>query len=33
LHNPVGMSLEIPSCGLDRIKLQDSSAALLQMMS
>ena len=33
LHNPVGMSLEIPFCGRDRIKLRDSSAALLQMMS
>jgi len=33
LHNPVGMSLGIPSYGCDRIKLQDSSAALLQMMS
>ena len=33
LHNPVEMSLEIPSYGHDRIKLQDSSAALPQMMS
>ena len=33
LHNPVGMSLEIPSCEHDRTGLQDSSAALLQMMS
>jgi len=33
LHSPVGKPLEIPSYGHGRIKLQDSSAALLQMMS
>jgi len=33
LHSPVGMSLETPSYEHGRIKLQDSSAALLQMMS
>lgn len=33
LHNLAKMQLGIPSCELDKIKLQDSSAGLLQMMS